>query len=110
MAHGARVECRAARARLILGHVRSDLECAAALDDVAGVVAAVASQCDPSAAGTRSSTIAMAAPLRESVGRLDLEIDQDGVAIFHQRVGRVAQLGFFARPFFASLAFGSVVD
>ena len=111
MTHGARVERGAAPPRLILGHVRSDRKRAAARDEVAGVVAVVAGQCDPSAAGQmlidhRDGR----APLRVSVGRLDLEVDQDGVAVLHQRIGRVAQFGLLARPFLASLASGSVVD
>ena len=33
------------------------------------------------------------------VGRLDLKVEQDGVAVLHQGIGRVAQAGFLAAPF-----------
>jgi hypothetical protein len=32
-----------------------------------------------------------------AVGRFDLKVDQDGVAVLHQRVGRAAQLRFLTR-------------
>src|ERR1019366_10030819 len=38
------------------------------------------------------------APLGTSISWLHLKVDQDGVAILHQRVGRVTKLGLLARP------------
>jgi hypothetical protein len=41
MAYGAGVERRAARSRQVLRHVRGDLERAAGLDEVAGIIARI---------------------------------------------------------------------
>src|SRR6201996_1871420 len=98
MAHGASIKRRAAWARLILGYVRRDSECAATRDEVTGVVAAVAGHRDAAVAGqVLIKHHDRGAPLRVAVGGLDPEGDQDGVAVLHQSVGRVTQLGLFAR-------------
>ncbi len=47
---------------------------------------------------------------RPAVGRSHLAIDCDTVAVLHQHVPRVAQLGFLPRPLTRQRASGSVVD
>src|SRR5271165_2500134 len=54
MPDGARVERRATRTRLILGHVRGNAKCATVRDEVTSIVALVASQRDAAAAGQGS--------------------------------------------------------
>src|SRR5208337_2280518 len=126
MAHGAGVDRRATWARQVLRHVRGDLERAAGLDEVAGVVALVAAQRDPLAAGQGFADHRnRRAPLGISVSRLNLEVDQDSgkptrvvleysserrrlesVTVLHQRVSRVAELGLLARALFRQPGFG----
>ena len=48
--------------------------------------------------------------LGAAAGLPHLQVDQEAIAIFHQRTLGVTELGFFAGPFLASLASGSVVD
>src|SRR5262249_41195014 len=96
MAGGPRVERRAPAPRKVLRHVGSDLECTARGDELAGVIALVAAQRDATSA--RQPLIGhrhCGTPLGSAVGRLDLQINEQGVAVFRQGIGRVAQLGLF---------------
>jgi hypothetical protein len=97
MTDSACIKGGAARPCIILRHVRGDIERAAAGDEVAGIIALVAAQRDAAAArqpfirhGERRP------PLGQTIGRLDLKINQQGVAVLDQRVGRIAQFGLLA--------------
>src|SRR6266849_10513820 len=94
---GARVERGTPRPCVILGHVRGDLEGAARRDEAVSIVALVPSQ---SNAATARQPLAghrlRRAPLSSALGRLDLKVDQQEIAVLGQRVGRVANLGLFA--------------
>jgi hypothetical protein len=48
--------------------------------------------------------------LRLSVRGLDLKVEQDGIAVLHQRVRRIAQPGFFTQAFSSSLGLGVGAD
>jgi hypothetical protein len=93
MAHSASVDRRATCAGQILSHMRRDLERTAGRDEVVGIVALVAAQRDPSAPGqTFTDHCNRSAPLGTSIRRLNLKVDQDGVAILHQRDGWITDL------------------
>src|SRR6266702_2277664 len=97
MPGGARVERGTPRPRVILCHVRSDLECAARRDEAVSIVALVPSQSNSATA--RQPLVGhrlRRAPLSFAVRRLDLKVDQQEIAVLGQRVGRVAKLGFLA--------------
>src|SRR5438132_1219482 len=97
MPGGARVERGTPRPRVILCHVRSDLECAARRDEAVSIVALVPSQSNSATA--RQPLVGhrlRRAPLSRAVRRLDLKVDQQEIAVLGQRVGRVAKLGFLA--------------
>src|SRR6202022_5129109 len=77
MPGGPRVERGTSRPRVILGHVRGDLECAARRDEAVRIVALVPSQSN--AAIARQPLVGhrlRRAPLSFAVGRLDLKVDQ----------------------------------
>ena len=107
MTRGAAVECGAAGATLVARDVRGDLEPAARSDELGSVVAFVGSQCTPPAARQRSlQHRPRAFALGVTVGWFDRELDQETVAVLHQRVGRVTQLRFLARPLLRQLRLG----
>src|SRR6201981_3037725 len=97
MTSGPRVESGTSGPRVILCHVRGDIEPAAGRDELARVIALIAAQRDSMTA--RQSFIDHChrrPPLGQAVGRLDLKLTQQRIAVLHQRVGRVAKLGFLA--------------
>ena len=95
------------RPPIILRHVRRDVERTAGRDEVAGVVSLIAAQGD--AATARQPLVGHCegrAPLGRAIRRLDLKVNQQGVAVLHQRVARVAELGSLPLPLRASSALG----
>src|ERR1019366_6748016 len=108
MARSAAVERGAAGATLIARDVWGDLERAARRDELSRVVALVGAQCNPSAARHRGLQHRPGAvALGVAVSRFDRELDQETVAVLHQRVGRVTQLRFLARSLLRQLRFGA---
>src|SRR3984893_1143303 len=94
---GPRVECGTSGPRLILRHVRGNVERPTAGDEVAGVVTLIAAQGD--AAAARQSFVShrdRRPSLGPAIRRLDLKVNQQRIAVLHQRVGRVTKLSFLA--------------
>src|SRR5580658_2129564 len=84
MAYGAGVERRTTGPRQILRNVWRDVEGTAGIDEIAGVVALVADHRDAAPAGqARCDHRKRGTPLGISIGRLDLKVDQNGVAVLH---------------------------
>jgi hypothetical protein len=94
---GAYVQCGASRPPIILRHVRRDVERTAGRDEVAGVITLVATQGDPATAHQPFvGHCDCRPPFGQAVCRLHLKVNQRGVAVLHQRVGRIAQIGLLA--------------
>ena len=97
MTRGTRIERRASRPCEILCDMRGDLEFPTRGDELAGVITFVAAQGDSTAAGQAFvGHRDRRTPLGSAVGRLDLKIDQQAVAVLRQGVGRIVKLGLLA--------------
>ena len=102
------VQRRAARAAVIGrdmsgGHFQRP----ASRDKIGGIISLVRAQSD--AAGPRQALIEhfdRGAALGRPVGFDDLKVNQQPIAVLHQRIARVAQLGFLARTLARQAGFG----
>src|SRR5262249_31039983 len=94
---GARVERRASGPPEILRHMGGNLEFPTRCDEIAGVITFVPAQGD-SAAPSQAfiSHRDRRTALGSAVRRLDLNIDEQAVAVLSQGIGRIAKLGLFA--------------
>src|SRR5271155_2036906 len=93
------VQRRAARAAVVGRDMWSHVQRPAGRDEIRGIISLVRAHSD--AAGPRQVLINhfdRGASLGRAVGFDDLKIDQQSVAVLHQRMTRIAQLGFLARP------------
>src|SRR5215472_16638141 len=76
MTGSAGIEGGTAGPRIILGHMRGDSKRAATGDEVAGVIALIAAQCDAAAAGQPFIRHGDRRPsLGSAIGRLDLQVN-----------------------------------
>jgi hypothetical protein len=94
-----------------LGYPWGHFQHPASRDKIGGIISLVRTQSD--AAGPRQALIKhfdRGASLGRPVGFDDLKVDQQPIAVLHQRIARVAQLGFLARTLRVKRASGSVVD
>jgi hypothetical protein len=105
------IEPRSLRARQILGYGRGNLQRAAFSDEVAGTESSVGTQPNPTAASEAFVSHGQrGAPLGKAVGRRNLKIDRQRIAILNQYIGRVTELGFFALTLACQQGLGSVLD
>src|ERR1700689_3743960 len=94
------VDHRPSMFRDVLSDVRRNVARATVRDEVARIVALVAGERDASRArDVVVYKVERVAPLGTAVGNVHLQIDDQPVAVLHQRVRRVTELCLFAAPF-----------
>ena len=103
---GAQVERRAARPPLILRHVGSDLERAAARHERRRVVALVAGHRDPARPANLLQHLQPLLAFGPTAGLTHAQIDHQSVAILHQHAFGVTEPGLFAGALLRQPRFG----